>query len=73
MELHEMIELNDCPLCGGASLLEVEGYTTYITCMECGCHTVSIDFKKEEEKPDAARRAAMLWNIGKVISGNPGE
>ena len=34
------IELQDCPLCGGAGLLEEEGgWCLYIQCLDCGCHT----------------------------------
>lgn len=73
MELFEKILLNDCPLCGGDSLLEEENGSFYVSCLDCGCHTVPIDFKTEQGKQDAAQRAADLWNMGKVISSNPGE
>ena len=45
----------------------------YVMCMECGCHSVTIDFHSEEERLDAAKRTVMLWNTGKVISSSPGE
>ena len=45
----------------------------YVMCLECGCHSVTIDFHSEEERLDAARRTVMLWNTGKVISSSPGE
>ena len=61
MNIDEMLEISDCPLCEGGALLE------------CGCHTVNIDFRSEQERLDAAKRAVMLWNTGKVISSSPGE
>ena len=68
------IEIYDCPLCGGAGLLEEEGSSGFlVTCMECGCHSVVVDFSSEEGKYEAAKRTAELWNCGKVISSSPGE
>lgn len=66
--------LQDCPLCNGSALLEEEqGWCYYVSCMDCDCHTVEIPFKKEEDRRTAAEKAVELWNIGKVISGNPNE
>ena len=74
MDLYEEIELYDCPLCGGGAILEEEcGSSCYVVCLECGCHSVNIDFKTEEERKSAAERTALLWNTGKVISHSPGE
>lgn len=73
MELYELFELQDCPECAGPGLLEDDGYGFTVTCMDCGCHTVDIGFRNESEKKEAARRAADLWNMGKVISSAPGE
>jgi hypothetical protein len=74
MEIYEQIELYDCPLCGGGALLEEEnGCSYYVSCLECGCHSVNIDFHSEEERLSAAQRTALLWNTGKVISSSPGE
>ncbi len=74
MELYELIDLNDCPLCGGGALLEEEnGCSYYVMCMECGCHSVNIDFHNEDERRQAAEKTALLWNTGKVISSSPGE
>lgn len=74
MDIEEQIELYDCPLCGGGALLEEEcGCSYYVMCLECGCHSVNIDFKSEEGRLDAAKRTAELWNMGKVISSSPGE
>lgn len=73
MDIFEKFELEDCVHCGGAGLLEQEGNCYYVNCLDCGCHTVNIDYKSDEDKEDAAARAALLWNTGKVISPEPGE
>ncbi len=74
MEDYELVDLHDCPRCGGASLLEEEiGSGYYVTCVDCGSHTVTVDFKNEEGRKTAIEKAAMLWNFGKVISSHPGE
>ena len=68
------IELQDCPLCGGAGLLEEEGgWCLYIQCLDCGCHTAELSFRTPEEQLDVARRAARTWNLGKVIYPGPGD
>lgn len=74
MEIFEQVEVQDCPICGGASLLEEDnGCGYYVMCMDCGARTVTIDFKTEEERLTAAQRAAHLWNIGKALPSTPGE
>ena len=74
MDLYESIELQDCPVCGGTALLEEEqGWCWAVTCSDCACHTAEVDYHKAEEREAAAKQAAYLWNIGKVISYNPGE
>jgi len=74
MDLFNEIELQDCPVCGGPALLQEEnGWCWYVDCADCGCHTAEVDYTGEEQRADAARQAAYLWNIGKVISYNPGE
>lgn len=74
MDIFDKIELQDCPICGGAGLLEEEnGNNFYVACMDCGSRSVNIDYKEEAKREDAAQRAADLWNTGKVISSHPGE
>lgn len=74
MNIEDMLEINDCPLCDGGALLEEEcGCGYYVMCLECGCHSVTIDFHSEEERLEVAKRTVMLWNTGKVISSSPGE
>lgn len=51
MNIEDMLDINDCPLCDGGALLEEEcGCGYYVMCMECGCHSVTIDFHSEEER-----------------------
>lgn len=74
MDLNQEFELQDCPICGGPAILEEEnGWCCYVACMDCGAHTVSIDFNDEAAQRDAAQRAARLWNIGKVLKETTSE
>jgi len=74
MDIFEMVEVNDCPICGGPSILEEENHCGfYVSCIDCGAHSVIIDFFKEEDRLSAAERTAKLWNSGKVIKSEPGE
>ncbi|MBE6936794.1 MAG: hypothetical protein E7458_09965 [Ruminococcaceae bacterium] len=69
------IELEDCPLCrDGVGLLEDEqGWCIYVACMNCGSRTAEIPYKNEEERLEAARKAALSWNTGKVIFTGAGD
>lgn len=68
------IPLLDCPLCDGPSLLEEEnGWCFYATCLDCGCHTAEVPYESEEQREEAAKKAAELWNMGKVVSFGVGE
>ncbi len=72
--IDDLVEIYECPLCGGAGILEEDcGSSYYVRCLECGCHSVNIDFKSDDDRLDAAKRTADLWNCGKVISMSPGE
>lgn len=74
MNLHEELLLQDCPFCGGAGLLEEEhGWCWYVMCVDCGAQTAAFEFKTPAEREQAARTAAHLWNIGKVMRGGIGE
>ena len=43
-------QIYECPLCGGAGILEEDcGSSYYVTCLECGCHSVNIDFKSDDD------------------------
>ncbi len=64
----------DCPRCSGPASVEYEnGWCLYITCLDCGCHTVEAEYKCEEDKESALKKVARLWNMGKVIKMEPGE
>ena len=44
-----------------------------VECADCGSHTVYVEYENEDEKAEAERMVARLWNLGKVIKANPGE
>jgi len=74
MDIYEQIELQACPYCGGAGLLEEEnGWCWYVMCMDCGSHTAEASFATPQERIIAAQNAAHVWNIGKVVRGDIGE
>lgn len=74
MNIHEELELQSCPYCGGAGLLEEEnGWNWYVVCVDCGSQTAAISFHTPEERPESARKAAHLWNIGKVLRSAAGD
>jgi len=74
LNIFEELELQDCPYCGGAGLLEEEnGWCWYAVCVDCGSQTAHIDFRTPEERLEAAQKAARLWNIGKILRHNIGE
>ena len=70
----ENIELEICPCCRGNGILVHEGgWNVQVECVDCGAHTVYLDYETEEQKQEAERGVARLWNLGKVIKCNPGE
>lgn len=74
MDVFENIELQDCPVCGGYGMMEEEAdWCIYAVCSDCGCRTAEIEYSNDEEKLRAALIVSDLWNMGKVISHNPGE
>ena len=51
MELYEQIELQECPICGGAGLMEEEnGWCFYAACLDCGAHTAEIRYERDAER-----------------------
>ena len=72
MDIHEEIDLQECPYCGGAGLLEEE-HGWYVICVDCGSQTASIDFQTSDERLESAHKAAHLWNIGKILRSNAGD
>ena len=74
MEIHQELFLEDCPYCGGPGLLEEEnGWCWYVMCMDCGSQTAAIGYQSPEERREAARKAADLWNMRKVIRADLSE
>ena len=74
MNIHEEFELHDCPYCGGPGLLEEEhGWCFYVMCLDCGAETAPLEYDTQEERIEAARAAARLWNLGKVIRNYGGD
>ena len=74
MDIYEEVRVEDCPCCGGAGLLEEEnGWCWYVMCVDCGAQTAHFAYKTPEERVEAARMAANIWNMGKVIRPDPGE
>jgi hypothetical protein len=67
-------ELEDCPICrGNGMLLHEGGWNVQVECADCGSHTVYVEYENEEEKLTAEKTVVQLWNLGKVISANPGD
>lgn len=74
MEINPNFVLEDCPVCRGNGYVVHEGgWNVQVECADCGAHTVYIEYNNEEEKAEAVRQVARLWNIGKVIKSDPGE
>ena len=74
MENKDIIILEDCPVCRGAGMIMHEGgWTVQVECNDCSAHTVYVDYASEEEKLEAERAVAHLWNIGKVVTSERGE
>ena len=45
MDIRDELELQDCPFCGGAGLLEEEGgWCWYVMCMDCGALTAHFEY-----------------------------
>ena len=66
--------LEECPICRGAGLLMHEGgWNVQVECTDCGAHTVYLEYETDEQREDAERQVALLWNMGKVIAMEPGE
>ena len=74
MEKNDLIELEECPVCRGPGMIVHDGgWNVQVECVDCSAHTVYIEYDTEEEKAQAERSVAHLWNIGKVVSSERGE
>ena len=73
MEKKEII-LEDCPHCRGTGVMMHEGnWNVEVECLDCGAHTVYVEYNNEEEKQSAEQMVIRLWNIGKVVTSERGE
>lgn len=66
--------LEECPKCRGVGVITHEGgWNVQVECADCGAHTVYVEYETDAQREEAERSVARLWNIGKVISLDPGE
>lgn len=74
MEVNPNVILEECPVCRGSGFMVHEGgWNVQIECSDCSAHTVYVEYSNEEEKIEAERHVARLWNLGKVIKSDVGE
>ena len=74
MDIYQEIELQSCPHCGGTGLLEEENdWCWYVMCLDCGAQTAPFSYKEPAQRREAARKAAAVWNMGKVVRSDNGE
>ena len=72
--MEEVMELEECPCCRGVgNVVHEGGWNVQVECIDCGAHTVYIEYETEAQMLDAERMAIRLWNLGKVVKINPGE
>jgi len=70
----ELYDLQDCPFCGGAALMDhVGGWCVYIECVDCGARTGHMVYKDEKSKKEAELASVKLWNDGRVVNFGRGE
>ena len=73
MEKKEII-LEDCPHCRGTGVMMHEGnWNVEVECLDCGAHTVYVEYNNEEEKQSAEQMVIRLWNIVKGVTSERGE
>ena len=74
MEINPNYVLEDCPICRGNGFVVHEGgWNMQVECADCSAHTVYVEYNNDEEKAEAEKSVAYLWNIGKVVSSERGE
>ena len=72
--MDDMIMLEECPVCRGVGMILHDGdWNVQVECCDCSAHTVYVEYSNEQEKAEAERAVAHLWNIGKVITSERGE
>lgn len=74
MSKQNEIELEECPVCRGTGMIVHEGgWNVQVECTDCSAHTVYVEYDTDAEIPEAERKVASLWNMGKVIKSERGE
>ena len=74
MEVNPNYILEDCPICRGRGYMIHEGgWNVQVECCDCSAHTVYVEYQSEQEKLEAEKQVAMLWNLGKVIKSDVGD
>ena len=72
--MENLIELEECPISRGAGMLmHAGGWNVQVECVDCSAHTVYVEYETEDEKLEAEKQVARLWNMGKVVHGERGE
>ena len=72
--MEDKLILEECPICRGPGMLLHEGgWCVRVECTDCSAHTVYMEYNTEEEKKEAEKSVAYLWNMGKVVSSERGE
>lgn len=72
--MEDKLFLEECPICRGPGMLLHEGsWCVQVECTDCSAHTVYMEYNTEEEKKEAEKSVAYLWNMGKVVSSERGE
>lgn len=74
MDLDNIIELQECPICRGTGIMTHEGgWNVQVECSDCSAHTIYVEYSSDEQKREAEQQVARLWNLGKVIKSDVGE
>ena len=74
MEVNPNYILEDCPICRGSGYMIHEGgWNVQVEWCDCSAHTVYVEYQSEQEKLEAEKQVAMLWNLGKVIKSDVGD
>ena len=74
MEMKPEIDLDICPMCRGDGLIVHEGgWNVQVECADCGAHTVYVEYNDDQERTEAEKTVARLWNMGKVVHSERGE
>ena len=60
-------------LWGAGGYLQGGDWCVSVECLDCGAHTVYLEYHNETERESAERQVVAIWNRGKVIHMNPGE